>query len=78
MMKPGRDSVLVAYAELKGFREWYDGGDLKADISDKDIEVVAYPKSKVLCFQPHPEFNAVGYEGMRKYFSELLEELVAT
>lgn len=76
MMKPGRDSVLIAYAELKGFREWYEDDILKADISDKDIEVVAYPKTKTLCFQPHPEFNGAHTGAMKEYFAELVEELV--
>lgn len=77
MMKPGRDSVLVAYAELKGFREWFEDDILKADISDKDIEVVAYPKTKTLCFQPHPEFNGKNNGRMKTYFSELVQELVS-
>lgn len=77
MMKPGRDSVLIAYATLKGFREWYDDNEmLNADISDKDIEVVAYPKLKTLCFQPHPEFPGKQNEAMLKYFGSLVEELL--
>jgi len=78
MMKPGNDSVLIAYAELAGFREWYDGDKLRADISDKDIEVVGYPKTRCLCFQPHPEFNLpnAGHRDMRAYFAGLVRELL--
>jgi hypothetical protein len=33
---------------------------------------VFYEHTKALCFQPHPEFNSVEYEGMKAYFRSLL------
>ena len=43
----------------------------RTDILHTDEEVIWYPKTKSLCFQPHPEFNMV--EPCRRYFFELLE-----
>ncbi len=80
MMKPSEDAVIVATANLKGDREWYEGQVFKKDVSDEDIEVVYYPMTQSLCFQPHPEFT--GYPGMREYFKRvlntyILDEIVA-
>ncbi len=36
-----------------------------------DTEVVIYPKTKCLCFQPHPEYS--GYDKTKEYFFNLLE-----
>lgn len=41
-----------------------------------DYEVLFYPNQKALCFQPHPEFIAPQYEGMRKYFNRLVQTLL--
>lgn len=72
MMMPSPKGLLVASSSLGGPREWYDGEVFKKDVSKGDIEVVYYEHTKCLCFQPHPEFNEQGYEGMRKYFDSLL------
>ena len=73
MMKPSSKAVLVASSTLGGRREWYEGEIFHKDVSDKDIEVVYYEHTRCLCFQPHPEFDAVEYEGMKSYFNSLLE-----
>lgn len=73
MMTPSPDAELVAYSLLGGRREWYEGVTPMADVSDKDIEVVFYGKTRSLCFQPHPEFQAAEYEGMLSYFASLLD-----
>lgn len=74
MIMPSPEAVLVASSTLGGEREWYEGQVFKKDISQEDIEVVFYEKTKCLCFQPHPEFDYPEYEGMRKYFGELLKK----
>ena len=72
MMKPSPEAVLVAYSTLGGDREWWDGQVFAREKSEQDVEVVFYPGSKCLCFQPHPEFASAEYEGMRAYFATLL------
>ena len=74
MMMPSPDGVLVAYSSLHGSREWFDGQIAKRDVADVDNEVVFYPNTKCLCFQPHPEFIMPEYEGMRMYFGQCLEK----
>lgn len=72
MMMPGEDATIVAVAYQEGSREWYDGEVAKRDISKEDIEVLFYPKNKVLCFQPHPEFGQQDWPEMYSYFANLL------
>jgi anthranilate/para-aminobenzoate synthase component II len=72
MMMMAPEGLLVAYSTLGGDREWFDGQVAKRDVSNQDIEVVYYEKSKCLCFQPHPEYMDAEYEGMRTYFGGLL------
>ena len=76
MMMPSPEAILVAFSTLGGHREWFDGEVARRDVSKEDIEVVFYPKTKALCFQPHPEFNAPEYEGMRSYFKSLLNRFL--
>lgn len=72
MMMPSPEGLLVASSALHGHREWYDGVYARADTSNQDIEVVYYKETNSLCFQPHPEFQSEAYEGMFKYFENLL------
>jgi GMP synthase-like glutamine amidotransferase len=74
MIMPSPKAVIVATAALGGEREWYDGDVFKKDVSKEDIEVVYYPDTKALCFQPHPEFSSPEYDGMVTYFDKLLKE----
>lgn len=74
MMMPSPEAVLVASSTLEGTREWYEGQVFKKDVSNEDIEVVFYEKTKCLCFQPHPEFDYPEYQEMRRYFGELLKK----
>ncbi len=76
MMKPSSKAVLVASAHLAGERVWWDNGVFNKDTSKEDIEVVFYPETKALCFQPHPEFGGQEYKGMQRYFGELIERLL--
>lgn len=72
MMKPTSKAVLVASSRMLGSREWYEGERYHEDVCEEDIEIVFYPQTKSLCFQPHPEFAQTRYSDMKKYFSSLL------
>lgn len=75
MMRPLLDRCeLVAVAEgVSSKREWMekDGSPWTSYYSYQDVEVVFYPDTKSLCFQPHPEF--AGADQTREYFFELIE-----
>jgi GMP synthase-like glutamine amidotransferase len=73
MMMPSGDGVLIASTRLGGSREWYAGEIFKRDVSDEDIEVVYYPATNCLCFQPHPEFTGAAYDGMTAYFEKCVK-----
>jgi GMP synthase-like glutamine amidotransferase len=72
MMKPSSKALLVASSTLGGTREWWDGEVFARETSELDYEVVYYEHTNSLCFQPHPEFDHVEYEGMKRYFQTLL------
>jgi hypothetical protein len=82
MMRPSKDAIILAVGidnegkplctERQSFDEQVDGQDGK---KYPDIEVVWYPNTKALCFQPHPEFSDAPNE-CREYFDELLENYV--
>jgi GMP synthase-like glutamine amidotransferase len=76
MMKPSSKAVLVASSTLGGYREVYDGQIFKRELSEQDNEVVYYPETNCLCFQPHPEFNIPHFSGMHSYFKSLLERFL--
>lgn len=73
MIKPSPDAIIIATANEGGEREWYEGQVFHKDVSKEDIEVVYYPKTNSLCFQPHPEFIGAEYESMQDYFFSLLD-----
>lgn len=74
MMRPAKHATLVAYAELEGGKEWMEGHDICKTFAGPDTEVVWYPQTLSLCFQPHPEFN--GYEECTKYFFDLINRYI--
>ncbi len=78
MMMPQEDAVILATAELNGKREWFDGQVERNDYSKEDIEVVFYPRTKCLCFQPHPEFTVPGGQPMKDYFERLVSTYLFT
>ena len=73
MMKPSPKGLLVASSHIGAYREWWDGQVFAREKSEQDFEVVFYPHTKALCFQPHPEFTSVEYTGMQRYFQDLLK-----
>lgn len=72
-----QNAVLIGVSEEASKREWMihkspvtETVDWKRDrkLQDKDIEILFYPKTKALCFQPHPEY--AGYQSLKNiYFS---------
>lgn len=74
MMRKGEAGILVASAGLGGFKQHMIGSVVTEchDPDEPDTEVVYYPDTKALCFQPHPEFFDVEHE-CPQYFFELLE-----
>jgi (2Fe-2S) ferredoxin len=73
MMKPAKNGLIVASSTLGGSREWYEGDVFHQDVSNEDIEVVWYAKTRSLCFQPHPELSGPNYMPMKEYFDMLLK-----
>lgn len=78
MIRPSPEGVVKAWAEgLSTERESMHYGDI---ISEQgvhlDPEVVYYPKTRSLCFQPHPEFSGSGVAICKDYFYELVKNLV--
>lgn len=74
MMRKGEAGVLVASANLGGWKEFVDAGGevVRRHDPEPDTEVVYYPDTKALCFQPHPEFFEREHE-CPQYFFELLD-----
>ncbi|HEY9817448.1 MAG TPA: gamma-glutamyl-gamma-aminobutyrate hydrolase family protein [Candidatus Obscuribacterales bacterium] len=75
MMSPDPDlGELIAVASESTY--WEDGERTrhKSERGD-DCEVVWYPKTKALCFQPHPEYVAKSHQ-CQMYFFELLNQYV--
>lgn len=70
MMRKGPGGHLIGVAFEGGSKEW---GDPK-EVREPDTEVVYYPTTKALCFQPHPEFFGPEHECFQYYF-ELIERL---
>lgn len=76
IMLPG-DKANVLAVSIRGVPcEWYDGHIAKRETVDNTAEVVFYPHTKSLCFQPHPEFGSFddGYSQMVYYFERLLHK----
>jgi len=76
MMRSGPDGILVAVADLGGFKEYMNEHGQQERIPqhlvEVDTESVYYPTTKALCFQPHPEHFGPDHECFQYYF-ELIE-----
>jgi gamma-glutamyl-gamma-aminobutyrate hydrolase PuuD len=55
-----KDSIPIAYAKESTRKEWVDldkGFDFRMyDDPVDDMEIAVFPKTRSLCFQPHPEY----------------------
>lgn len=75
MMIPGPGGRVLAYATQGGYKEYMDGNAItRAEPGENDTEVVFYPLTKALCFQPHPEFMSKEYEDMRTLFFKYIAD----
>lgn len=72
MMKPKGNFIRVATAHEHGWREWMDGGYPVREEGEFDEEVVFYPDTKCLCFQPHPEYNNL--DELKDYFIHCIQK----
>ena len=72
-MIPGEDAVILAVAELSTHKvgEFCEITRNKPELDD--MEVLWYPKTLSLCFQPHPEFQ---HGPCRDYFLDLVDEFI--
>jgi len=72
-MIPAKGAEVLAMASLTTYKK-RDGDEMHREKPDlDDVEVVWYPKTQSLCFQPHPEFA----EGeCRDYFLNLVDEYI--
>jgi len=78
IMKPAPEGVVVGIAHISPRREFVDEvGNISVDKTSEaspDIEVVHYPLTQCLCFQPHPEYH-VESECTKMFFS-LIKKLL--
>lgn len=76
MMVPHSKGVVVATALGQSKRrESCEYRETKVEYGvHNDVEVVWYPDSSSLCFQPHPEFN--GVVACREYYFRLINKYV--
>lgn len=73
MMRPGPGGVVLATAKENGFKEYMKGDEaVREVVEEDDTEVVFYPVTRSLCFQPHPEF--AGFGDLQDYFFHLINK----
>lgn len=81
MMRPGEDAEILAVAKEATYKmaekdTWTEmTADKLPSEWNEDIEVLWYPGTRSLCFQPHPEFS--GHDQCTEYFMSLIERLIA-
>lgn len=68
----GERAIIIATANEYGDREWMEDGVIQSEKSYPDYEVILYPTTRSLCFQPHPEM--MPNSRMTSWFFELIEE----
>jgi len=80
MMVASPAGMILAQANLSDTALWWDAPSQKfinlVDlVGEPDTEVVEYPTTRCLCFQPHPEFFDKDNR-CQSYFFELIHELM--
>ena len=72
-MRAAEDAEIIAVAELSTNKKC-EKEEIKRETPEcDDMEVLWYPKSLALCFQPHPEF---GHGPCRNYFLDLVDTYI--
>lgn len=78
MMSPGSGGAVLAYASQEGEKTVYDERTREFEtfrnIGGFDPEVVFYPLTRSLCFQPHPEYEPDSK--MASYFFDLIDKFL--
>lgn len=72
MMRPSSDGLLVAFASQSGFKQSMEDDKVIEVDEPLDTEVVFYPHTKALCFQPHPEYVSKT-SSLSQYYFQLLD-----
>lgn len=72
-MRPGKDGIVLALAEESFYKKAEKESISRTATERDDVEVMWYPDSLCLCFQPHPEFQ---HGDCRNYFLELVDEYI--
>ena len=75
MMRPSEDALVLATAKLSTYKLSGADGLVKMTDKDFDVEVAWYPKTKCLCFQPHPEFFNTGDDCFDYFFTLVGDQL---
>ena len=76
MMRPSDDGIVLLVAQKATTLSRFGEEVTKKDAwSSNDTEVVWYPDTKSLCFQPHPEFRGASPECVA-YFNTLMDDLI--
>ena len=74
MIRPSPKGRVLAIANESTFRESMFGESIKRETwPQDDTEVVFYPLTKCICFQPHPEYLTPDHP-CQEYYFELLEK----
>ena len=72
-MRPADDGEILALASLSTRKVSATEKVEREEPEQDDVEVVWYPGSLCLCFQPHPEFQ---HGDCRNYFLDLVDEYI--
>ena len=76
MMIPGPLGIVIAIAvsedKTKGLSSVYESASGKEPLP-YDTEVVWYPRTNSLCYQPHPEYHGAQFYFNRQYFFDLID-----
>lgn len=72
-MIPAKDAEIIAVAALSTRKVSQSKIIERAEPEQDDMEVLWYPKSLSLCFQPHPEFQ---HGSCRNFFLDLVDEYI--
>ena len=77
MMRPTKDAKILAFALESSQRiSMIEGTEITElrQAGSPDYEVLFYPKTKSLCFQPHPEHLATASKELKDYYFQLIKE----
>lgn len=76
IMRNGPNGVVVAVADglSNNFESMDEAGGIVSVEEAEEVEVVWYPRTKSLCFQPHPEFHDA--KDCRDYYFDCIQRYI--